>query len=51
MTKLADMDFTSIQDEQGNELPVSFSLVESKYEFSPSTYIYVEKYIHHLFPH
>lgn len=39
MTKLADMDFTSIQDEQGNELPVSFSLVESKYEFSPSTYI------------
>lgn len=39
MTKLADMDFTSIQDEQGNELPVSFSLVESKYEFSPNTYI------------
>ena len=39
MTKLADMDFTSIQDEQGNELPVSFSLFESKYEFSPSTYI------------
>ncbi|WLP64221.1 oligoendopeptidase F [Bacillus thuringiensis] len=39
MTKLADMDFTSIQDEQGNELPVSFSLFESKYEFSPSAYI------------
>ncbi|KOS23783.1 oligoendopeptidase F [Bacillus anthracis] len=36
MTKLADMDFNSIQDEQGNELPVSFSLFESKYEFSPS---------------
>ncbi|MGO5007831.1 oligoendopeptidase F [Bacillus wiedmannii] len=36
MTKLADMDFTSIQDEQGNELPVSFALFESKYEFSPS---------------
>ncbi|ALQ70935.1 oligoendopeptidase F [Bacillus thuringiensis] len=36
MTKLADMDFTSIQDEQGKELPVSFSLFESKYEFSPS---------------
>lgn len=36
MTKLADMDFTSIQDEKGNELPVSFSLFESKYEFSPS---------------
>ncbi|MDF9464740.1 oligoendopeptidase F [Bacillus sp. FSL K6-0273] len=39
MTKLADMDFTSIQDEQGNELPVSFALFESKYEFSPSAYI------------
>lgn len=36
MTKLADMDFTSIQDEQGNELPVSFALFESKYEFSPN---------------
>ncbi|SCC68172.1 oligoendopeptidase F [Bacillus wiedmannii] len=36
MTKLADMDFTSIQDEQGNELPVSFALFQSKYEFSPS---------------
>lgn len=36
MTKLADMDFTPIQDEQGNELPVSFALFESKYEFSPS---------------
>ncbi|PEW80917.1 oligoendopeptidase F [Bacillus cereus] len=36
MTKLADMDFTSIQDEQGNELPVSFALFESNYEFSPS---------------
>ncbi|MDA1870248.1 MULTISPECIES: oligoendopeptidase F [Bacillus cereus group] len=39
MTKLADMDFTSIQNEQGNELPVSFALFESKYEFSPSAYI------------
>lgn len=36
MTKLADMDFTSIQDEQGNEIPVSFALFESKYEFSPN---------------
>lgn len=36
MTKLADMDFTSIQDEQGNELPLSFALFESKYEFSPN---------------
>ncbi|OJD70135.1 oligoendopeptidase F [Bacillus sp. NH11B] len=39
MTKLADMDFPSIQDEQGNDLPVSFALFESKYEFSPSAYI------------
>ncbi|OQR58670.1 oligoendopeptidase F [Bacillus sp. CDB3] len=39
MTKLADMDFSSIQDEQGNDLPVSFALFESKYEFSPSAYI------------
>ncbi|MDA2384798.1 oligoendopeptidase F [Bacillus cereus] len=45
MTKLADMDFTSIQDEQGNELPVSFSLFESKYEFSPSTYIRRKAYL------
>ncbi|KFN01464.1 oligoendopeptidase F [Bacillus clarus] len=36
MTKLADMDFSPIQDEQGNELPVSFSLFESRYEFSPN---------------
>ncbi|MED2014645.1 oligoendopeptidase F [Bacillus wiedmannii] len=36
MTKLADMDFNSIQDEKGNELPVSFALFESKYEFSPN---------------
>ncbi|MBE7122343.1 oligoendopeptidase F [Bacillus cereus] len=39
MTKLADMDFPPIQDEQGNDLPVSFALFESKYEFSPSAYI------------
>ncbi|HHT7237641.1 MULTISPECIES: oligoendopeptidase F [Bacillus cereus group] len=39
MTKLADMDFSSIQDEQGNDLPVSFALFESNYEFSPSAYI------------
>jgi len=39
MTKLADMDFPSIQDEQGNDLPVSFALFESNYEFSPSAYI------------
>ncbi|EEL31635.1 oligoendopeptidase F [Bacillus toyonensis] len=39
MTKLADMDFNPIQDEQGNEFPVSFALFESNYEFSPSAYI------------
>lgn len=39
MTKLADMNFNSIQDEQGNEFPVSFALFESNYEFSPSAYI------------
>ncbi|MGN4426617.1 oligoendopeptidase F [Bacillus cereus group sp. MYBK30-1] len=44
MTKLADMDFTPIQDEQGNDLPVSFALFESKYEFSPSVYIRREAY-------
>ena len=49
MTKLADMDFNSIQDEQGNELPVSFALFESKYEFSPSADIR-GKHTHHLFP-
>lgn len=44
MTKLADMDFPSIQDEQGNDLPVSFALFESKYEFSPSPYIRKKAY-------
>ncbi|MEH7280227.1 oligoendopeptidase F, partial [Bacillus toyonensis] len=39
MTKLADMDFNPIQDEQGNEFPLSFALFESNYEFSPSAYI------------
>ena len=37
MTKLADMTFSPIQDEQGTELPVSFALFESRYEFSPNT--------------
>ncbi|MBY0595978.1 oligoendopeptidase F [Bacillus bingmayongensis] len=37
MTKLADMEFSPIQDEQGAELPVSFALFESRYEFSPNT--------------
>ncbi|MFD0769663.1 oligoendopeptidase F [Bacillus sp. CGMCC 1.60114] len=39
MTKLADMEFAPIQDEQGAELPVSFALFESRYEFSPNTNI------------
>ncbi|GHH99023.1 oligoendopeptidase F [Neobacillus kokaensis] len=37
MAKLADMDFTSIQDEDGNELPVSFALFENRYEFTADT--------------
>lgn len=39
MAKLADMQFSSIQDEEENELPVSFALFESRYEFSPDTYV------------
>lgn len=39
MAKLADMQFSSIQDEEGNELPVSFAIFESRYEFSPDTYV------------
>jgi oligoendopeptidase F len=37
MTKLADMQFAPIQDADGNELPVSFALFESRFEFSPDT--------------
>ncbi|MGG3466967.1 oligoendopeptidase F [Neobacillus pocheonensis] len=37
MSKLADMQFSPIQDAQGNELPVSFALFENRYEFSPDT--------------
>ncbi|MEH7883369.1 oligoendopeptidase F [Bacillus sp. JJ1609] len=37
MAKLADMEFASIEDEAGNELPNSFALFESRYEFSPDT--------------
>jgi oligoendopeptidase F len=36
MSKLTDMEFSSIEDESGNELPVSFSLFETRYEFSPN---------------
>jgi oligoendopeptidase F len=39
MAKLADMQFSSIRDEEGNELPVSFALFESRYEFSPDTFV------------
>jgi len=37
MGKLADMQFSPIQDEEGNELPVSFALFENRYEFSAET--------------
>jgi oligoendopeptidase F len=37
MAKLADMEFSSIKDDHGSELPVSFALFESRYEFSPDT--------------
>ncbi|MFJ7726393.1 oligoendopeptidase F [Neobacillus sp. NPDC097160] len=39
MTKLADMQFTPIQDADGNELPVSFALFENRYEFSADTLV------------
>lgn len=38
-SKLADMQFASIEDEDGNELPNSFALFEDRYEFSPNTHI------------
>ncbi len=34
-SKLADMSFASIEDNNGAELPVSFALFEDVYEFSP----------------
>lgn len=36
-SKLADMQFASFFDEEGNELPNSFALFEDRYEFSSST--------------
>ncbi|MFD2444944.1 oligoendopeptidase F [Bacillus sp. CGMCC 1.16607] len=39
MSKLTDMQFSSIEDEEGNELPNSFALFETRYEFSPNTYV------------
>ncbi|RLQ95449.1 oligoendopeptidase F [Falsibacillus albus] len=35
--KLSDMQFDSIKDKNGNELPNSFSLYEDRYELSPDT--------------
>jgi oligoendopeptidase F len=37
MSKLTDMQFDSIEDDNGNELPNSFALFETRYEFSPDT--------------
>lgn len=36
-TKASDMAFDPIQDEDGNELPMSFNLYEDRYELSPNT--------------
>ncbi|TKC19344.1 oligoendopeptidase F [Robertmurraya kyonggiensis] len=36
-SKLADMQFKSIEDENGFELPNSFALFEDRYEFTPDT--------------
>ena len=38
-TKAADMQFDSIQDEDSNELAMSFALYEEKYQSSPNTEI------------
>ncbi|MPQ26397.1 oligoendopeptidase F [Bacillus paralicheniformis] len=39
MAKLADMQFSPIQDRNGNELANSFALYEGKYMFSPDDHI------------
>src|SRR5699024_11063714 len=36
-SKSSDMEFDSIQDEEGNEQPMSFALYEDRYELSPNT--------------
>ena len=36
-SKSSDMEFHSIEDSDGNELPMSFALYEDRYEFSPDT--------------
>ncbi len=38
-SKSSDMQFDPITDEDGNELPMSFSAYEERYEFSPNTHI------------
>ncbi|HLS20770.1 MAG TPA: oligoendopeptidase F [Bacillota bacterium] len=36
-SKSSDMEFESVVDEDGNELPMSFALYEDRYEFEPNT--------------
>src|SRR5699024_6290765 len=38
-SKSSDMDFESITDEAGDELPMSFALYEDRYEFDPNTHV------------
>lgn len=38
-SKSSDMDFESITDETGEELPMSFALYEDRYEFDPNTHV------------
>lgn len=38
-SKSSDMQFDPITDEDGNELPMSFSAYEERYEFSPNNHI------------
>lgn len=45
MSKLTDMQFSPIEDEEGNELPVSFALFETRYEFSPDTNVRRKAYV------
>ncbi|SFB09680.1 MULTISPECIES: oligoendopeptidase F [unclassified Bacillus (in: firmicutes)] len=44
IAKSADMQFAPIHDQEGNELPVSFALFESRYEFSSDTDLRRESY-------
>ncbi|MBS4176737.1 oligoendopeptidase F [Bacillus sp. FJAT-49731] len=37
LSKSSDMQFDSIQDDNGNELPMSFALFEDRYELAPNT--------------